>query len=258
MTQSVNDSMPRAWIDPTATLHPSARVGPFAVIHERVVLGPDCVVGSHVVLHAGTKVGAGVRIDDHAVIGKQPMRAARSAITKAAESLAPAAIGDHCIIGTHAVIYAGATIGEKVLVADLATIRENVTVGAMTIVGRGVAIENKCTVGARVKLETGSYVCALSEIGDDCFIAPEVTFTNDNFLGRTKERFKHHRGPTLKRGARIGANATLLPGRVVGEDGLVAAGSVASKDVPARTIVLGAPARTLRPVPTEQWIEHQE
>lgn len=248
----------RAWIDPSASVDPSARVGPFAVIHAGARIGAESTIGSHAVIHAGTRIGTGVRIDDHAVIGKQPMRAARSAITRQAEELPPATIGDRCLVGTHAVIYAGATIGEKVLVADLATIREHVTVGAMTIVGRGVAIENKCTIGARCKLETGSYVCALSEIGDDCFIAPEVTFTNDNFLGRTKERFKHHKGPTLKRGARLGANSTILPGKIIGEDALVAAGSVASKDVPARTIVLGAPARPLRAVPKDQLVENQE
>jgi len=246
-----------AIVDPAAQVHPSARIGHFAVVGAGAIVGPDCVVGCHVVIHPGSRIGAGVRIDDGAVIGKLPMRAARSAITKAVE-LEPASIGDGCLVGTHAVIYAGAAIGERVLVADLATIREQVKVGAFTIVGRGVAIENKCTIGARCKLETGVYICALSEVGDDCFIAPNATFTNDNFLGRTKERFKYHKGPTLKRGARVGANATILPGKTLAEDGLAAAGSVVSKDVPARSIVLGVPARHLRRVPPEQWIENQE
>lgn len=258
MSREPHDTPSRPVIDPSASVHATARIGAFTVVEGRVQIGPDCAIGHHVVIHEGTKIGAGVRIDDHAVIGKLPMRAARSAITKSADALPPAAIGDACIVGTSAVIYAGATIGEKVLVADLATIREHVTVGAMTIVGRGVAIENKCTIGTRCKLETGSYVCALSEVGDDCFIAPEAVFTNDNFLGRTKERFKHHKGPTLKRGARIGANATLLPGKIIGEDALVAAGSVVTKDVPARMIVMGSPARVVRPVPAEQLIERQE
>lgn len=258
MTREPMDNSYRGLIDASAQVHGTARVGAFCVVGAGVMIGAECQIGNHVVLHPGTRIGAGVRIDDHAVIGKQPMRAARSAITKAADTLPAATIGDHAIVGTHTVIYAGATIGEKVLVADLATIRENVTVGAFTIVGRGVAIENKCTIGSRCKLETGSYICALSDVADDCFIAPEVTFTNDNFLGRTKERFKYHKGPTLKRGARIGANSTILPGKVIGEDALVAAGSVVTHDVPPRMIVIGSPARVVRPVPIEQLLENQE
>ena len=129
------------------------------------------------------------------------------------------------------------------MVADLASIRENVEIGEYTIVGRGVTVENKVKIGKRCKLETESYITALSEIEDGCFIAPEVTFTNDNFLGRTKERFKFHKGVTVKRGGRIGANVTVLPGITIGADALVAAGSVVTRDVPARKLVMGSPAK---------------
>ena len=62
-----------------------------------------------------------------------------------------------------------------------------------------------------------------------CFITPGVVTSNDNFLGRTEERFKHFKGITVKRGGRIGANAVMLPRKVIGEDALVAAGSVVTK-----------------------------
>ena len=113
------------------------------------------------------------------------------------------------------------------------------------------------TIGRKCKIETEAYITAFSTIEDYCFIAPEVTFTNDNFLGRTEERKKHFGGPTLKKGARIGANATILPNLVIGEDALVAAGSVVTKDVPPRMVVVGSPARAVRPVPEEQLIENQ-
>ena len=99
-------------------------------------------------------------------------------------------------------------------------------------------------IGKRCKLETESYITALSEIEDGCFIAPEVTFTNDNFLGRTKERFKFHKGVTVKRGGRIGANVTVLPGITIGADALVAAGSVVTRDVPDKKLVMGSPAES--------------
>ena len=80
----------------------------------------------------------------------------------------------------------------------------------------------------------------------------------DNYLGRTEERLIHFQGITVKRGGRIGAGAVILPGKVIGEDALVAAGSVVTKDVPARIVVMGSPARVVRDVPEEQLIENQK
>jgi len=209
-----------------------------------------------VVIHAGSRLGAGVRVDDHAVIGKQPLRGPRSAITRAT-ALPAAEIGQSSLIGTAAIIYAGARIGCKVLVADLASVRENSEIGDETVIGRNVSVENRTRIGARCKIETNAYITALSTVGDDCFIAPEVTFTNDDYLGRTEQRFAHHGGPTLEAGARIGANSTILPGRRIGRDGLVAAGAVVTRDVPDRTLVMGVPAVRRGPVPEEELLENQ-
>ena len=167
-------------------------------------------------------------------------------------------IGEGCIIGTSAVIYRGCKIGEKVLVADLATVRENVTVGSYTIIGRGVAIENRCTIGAHCKLETNVYICAYSEIGDYCFIAPCVATSNDNYLGRTEKRFKEYGGAVVRRGGRIGVNATILPGKIVEEDAVVAAGAVLTKNTETRKIYSGVPARFMRYVPEEELLENQK
>ena len=244
------------FIHPTAKIGSDTTFGVNCYVDANVSIGADCRIGHGVIIHSDTTIGAGVRIDDHAVIGKQPMRAAASAITKE-EALSGCAIGDRCIIGTLVVIYRGCAIEQNILIADLASVRENVRIGEYTIVGRGVTVENKVTIGKRCKLETEAYITALSEIGDYCFIAPEVTFTNDNFLGRTKERFKYHKGVTMKKGARIGANVTVLPGLTIEEEALVAAGSVVTRNVPARKIVLGNPARVWRDVPSEQLLENQ-
>ncbi len=248
--------MTNSSISKTAFLGENTHLGEFCRIGDNVVIGQGCEIGHNVVIHDGTTIGDQVRIDDGAVIGKQPMRAANSAVTKD-QQLQPARIGPNCIIGTGAVIYRGCDIGRKVLVADLATIRENVTVGDFTIVGRGVAIENYCRIGRYVKLETNSYITAYSELDDRVFIAPCVATSNDNYIGRTEERFKHFKGITVRRGGRIGVNATILPGIVIGEDALVAAGALVTKDVPARKIVAGVPAKVFRDVPPEQLLENQ-
>lgn len=246
----------------TVNVHTSAQIaesfecGQNVYIGADVVIGTGCVLGHGVIIHAGTRIGSGVRIDDNTVIGKLPMRSPISAVTRIVE-LDACSIEDGCLIGALVVIYRGARICAGAMIADQASVREQTTIGRSTIIGRGVAVENKVEIGERCKIETGAYITALSSIADCCFVAPEVTFTNDQFLGRTKERFLHHKGVTLLKGARIGANATLLPGLTVGEDALVAAGSIVTRDVAARTTVLGSPARRLRPVPVEQLLENQ-
>ena len=244
-------------------IHESARVGEGTrlghgvVLGARVRVGARCQIGAYAVIHADPVIGDDVRIDDHSVIGKLPMKAAASAVTKLRE-LPALEIGDEVLVGAHVVIYRGATIGPRVMVADFASVREDVKIGTMSIIGRGVTIENKVEIGPRCKIETEAYITALSTIGEGCFVAPEVTFTNDNFLGRTRERFKYHKGVTLERGARVGANATFLPGITVGADALVAAGAMVTGDVPPRTIVVGSPARVLRPVPEDQLLDNQD
>jgi UDP-2-acetamido-3-amino-2,3-dideoxy-glucuronate N-acetyltransferase len=240
----------------SAIIAEGVRFGHNVVVLENVRLGKGCVVGNNVVLHADTTIGSNVRIDDNTVIGKLPMKAANSATTREGE-LPACMIGDDCIVGTSVVVYRGCTVGNKVLIADLSTVRENVRVGNGTIIGRGVAIENFCTVGEFCKLETNVYLTAYSTVEDRCFVAPCVATSNDNFVGRTKERFKHFKGVTLKKGARVGANATILPGKVIGEDALVAAGSVVTKDLPSRKIFAGVPAQEFRDVPREQLLENQ-
>ncbi len=243
-------------VDGTAAIDPSATLGEGCVVGPGARIGPGCRIGHHVVVHAGTVVGRDVRIDDHATLGKTPMRAANSATTKEQE-LPPLDVGDACIVGTGVVLYRGARLEGKVLVADLATVRENVAIGRGTIVGRGVTVENFCTVGRYCKLESECYITAYSTLEDRVFVAPGVVTSNDNFVGRTAERFKHFKGVTIRRGGRVGAGAVLLPGITVGEDGLVAAGSLVTRDVPPRTIVRGAPARPWREVPAEQLLENQ-
>lgn len=249
-------TMGNMFIDGSAKIGKNCTVGQFSVIEKDVELGDDCQVGHNVVIHAGTKIGNGVRIDANTVVGKQPLRSKRS-IFKSDKKYEPCEIGDECLIGAQVVVYTGCKIANNVLIADSAAVREDVTVGEYTIIGRSCTVENFSTIGRKCKLETNSYITAYSTIEDFCFIAPGVVTTNDNYLGRTEERFKHFKGVTLRKGARIGGGAVILPGVEIGEDALIAASAVVTKNVPAGMIYIGAPAKELRPVPSEQLLENQ-
>lgn len=242
-------------IDSSVKLGTNVTIGYNSVIMENVEIGNDCLIGHNVVIHAGSKIGNAVRIDDNVIIGKKPLSSPRS-IFKVPTDLKPAIIGDFCQIGANVVIYCQCEIGERNLIADLATIRENVSLGDLNIVGRNVSIENFVKIGSRNKFETNSYITAYSEIGDYCFVAPCTATSNDNFMARDKERFNHFKGITMESGSRIGVNATILPGKVLHSDAVVAAGAVVTRDVPAKTIVVGNPAKAFREVPETQLMEN--
>jgi acetyltransferase-like isoleucine patch superfamily enzyme len=204
------------------------------------------------VVYPGTVVGEGCRILDYAVVGKQPVLSPRS--TAAAEELPPLELGAGTVISTGAIVFAGTSLGERVIVGDQACVRERCTIGDDVVVGRGSLVENDTQVGARTKIQADAYVTAYSLLEDDVFIAPCVVTANDNFMGRTEKRHALRRGPTIRRGARIGAAAVLLPGVEIGEEGFVGAGAVVLKDVPARAVVVGNPARQIREVPDEELL----
>lgn len=244
------------YISEKAKIGSNVNIGRFSVIEDNVVIGDNCVIGHNVVIHEGTIVGSNVRIDDNTVIGKTPMRSVNS-IFKDEVSLKDCFISKECLIGAGVIIYRGSKIGEKTLIADMATIRENVQIGEKTIIGRGTVVENFCSIGSNCKIQTNVYLTAYSSIDDYVFIAPCVVTSNDNYAARSKERFGKFKGVTIKRGGRVGAGAIVLPGKVVEEEGFVAAGSIVTKDVPKRKISLGSPAKVIRDVPTDQLLKNQ-
>ena len=120
--------------------------------------------------------------------------------------------------------------------------------------GRGSAVDNDVTIGARVRIQTGCYVTAFSEIEDDVFVAPGVTLTNDDTMGRHPPDHPL-RGAVLRRACRVGGGSVVTPGVEIGEEAFVAAGAVVVRDVPARAVVMGVPAREVRQVADEDLLE---
>lgn len=235
----------------------SMDIHPSACIEDGVVLGDGVQIGPNVVIYAGTKVGDGVRIGANAVLGQRPTKA-KSSTLKTSSDMSGLSIGNRTVIGVGAVLYAGSLLGEDCFVADGAQVRERCVIGDSVIVGHAATVENDCQVGHRTRIQTGAYITAHSTVEEDVFIAPMVTTTNDNFMGRTKERFARTKGIIAKKGSRIGGNAVVLPGVTIGQEAMVAAGSVVTKDVSPYVKVMGVPARVVSEVPEEHWIYPKE
>jgi acetyltransferase-like isoleucine patch superfamily enzyme len=209
-------------------------------------------VAESAVVYPGTVLGEDVEIGDNAVVGKPPTLGARS--TARTDELPPLAVGDGTRILACAVVFAGSRLGRGVIVGDQACVRERCELGDGVVVGRGSLVENDTTIGAGTRIQANAYVTAYSTLEEEVFVAPCVVTTNDDFMGRTEARLERMRGPTIRRGARIGGGAVLLPGIEIGEEAFVGAGAVVLADVPARAVVVGNPARQIREVPENELL----
>ena len=194
-----------------------------------------------------------MKILEHAVVGKQPTLSSRS--TAKRDPLPPTVVGDGTVVSTGAVVFAGSEIGARVILGDQSCVRERVRIGDDVVIGRGSLVENDTTIGARTKIQAGAYITAYSTLEEEVFIAPCVVTTNDNFMGRTEARLALMKGPTIRRGARVGGGVILCPGVEIGEEAFIGAGAVVTKDVPPRKIVYGNPARVHGDVPPEQLLK---
>ena len=150
-------------------------------------------------------------------------------------------IGDNSVIRSGSVIYSDVVIGSNFKGGHNILIREETYIGAGTLVGTNAVIDGHCRIGDRVSIQTGVYVTANTVFEDDVFMGPGSVTTNDKYMVRGALL----KGPVIKKGARIGANATILPGITIGENAVVGTGAVVTKDVDPGLTVVGNPAHRL-------------
>lgn len=225
-------------------------MGQFVVIEPGAYIGENAVIGHHTTILANTWIGDNVTIGCHCVLGVLPannhhMQSARSVDE-------PLWIGSGTQIGNLVTLYAGSSIEEEVFVADSASIRERVQVGRQSVIGRNAVVERDTSIGARCTIQTLAYVTGDTTIESGVFIGPCVSMSNDKYMGLEAVPMK---GPTIRRDARIGNNASLLPGVDIGNGAMVGAGAVVTRDVPAGTIVVGSPAQVIRHLRAERGVD---
>jgi acetyltransferase-like isoleucine patch superfamily enzyme len=217
-----------------------------------VTIAEDARIGANVVIHGEAELRSGCTIQDNVVLGKPLALGARS--TAPRDELGPLVVDVGATVCSGAIVFGGAYVGRNAVVGDQANVRERTTLGSESVLGRGSALGNDTHVGQRVRIQTNVWLTAYSIVEDDVFVGPGVVTTNDDTMARSGPD-PALRGPTLRRACRVGAGAVLTPGVVIGEDAFVAAGSVVTRDVPDRSIVMGVPARVTGTVPDEDLLE---
>lgn len=243
------------FIADTARIGKDCSMGQNVVILDNVHIGDNVYIGHNVVIHEDTKVGNGTFIDDGSILGRVPRSGALSR-KKATKDLPPLEVGKDCVISAHVILYRGTKIGDEVMIGDFVSIREQNVIGDKSIIARLISTEPRTIIGKRVRTAAVTHLTSDMIIEDDAFIGSHISTTNDNKMGRGITGV--YKGPHIKRGARIGSNATLLPGVVIGEEAVVAAGALVSRDVPARKVVMGVPAKVIRDVPKDELLPRRE
>jgi UDP-2-acetamido-3-amino-2,3-dideoxy-glucuronate N-acetyltransferase len=229
-----------------------SRAGCEPVLEDGVRLGEGVSFGAYVVVRGDTLIGDACVIGDHALLGRLPRLARHSTAHGPVGALR---LGERVIIGAGAIVFAGTRVAEEVIVGDQSFVRERSSIGPGSVIGRGSAVDNDVEIGARVRVQTGVYLTAHTTVEDDVFVGPGVTTTNDDTMSRHAAEMPVC-GAVLRRACRVGGGAVLVPGVEVGEEAFVAAGSVVTRDVPARAVVMGVPARVVREVGEEDLLEN--
>lgn len=190
-------------------------------------------------LYSHVKLGENAVVEDFSIIGVPPRGKSEGELDTV--------IGRNAVIRSHTVIYAGNRIGDNFQSGNKVNIRESNIIGDNVSIGTLSVIEHHVTIGNNVRIHTQVFIPEYSVLEDEVWVGPHVVFTNARYPVSPDVK-KSLKGPTVRRGAKIGANSTLLPGVVIGENALIGAGSVVTKDVPAGAVVAGNPGKIINTI----------
>ncbi len=184
------------------------------------------------------KIGRNAKIDEGVLLGYPSPRLKKKA---------PLRLGKAARVRSGTVIYEGSSIGDGFETGHNVIVREENKLGHHVKIWNNTTIDYDCRIGNNVKIHCNCYVAQYTTLEDNVFLAPGVILANDLYPGHPRST-RALRGPTLKQGAQIGVNVTILPYVTIGKGTLIGSGSVVTRDLPAGVVAWGNPARVRKRV----------
>lgn len=182
------------------------------------------------------KLGKNCIVQENAILGMP----SREFLGKKEEEYPQTIIGDNSVIRSGSIIYCDVIAEEKLETGHNVLIREKTRIGKNVLIGSGSIVEKGCIIKDSVRIQSMVYLPSNTLIEENVFIGPNAVLTNDKYPLRVKEELK---APKIRKGATIGANATILAGIEIGEGAFVSAGAVVTRNIPPWKLAIGAPAR---------------
>lgn len=232
--QSKNKICPSAWISPTATIGKNVVIGAGTMIGERVTIGDNCYIDSGVIIRNDVTLGRDSYVGAQCILGELLSDFFSDKIPKKH----PLQIGAHALIRSGSILYGESQIGEYFQTGHRVTVRENSRIGNHVNLGTLSDVQGDCVIEDYVHMHSNVHVGMKTHIEKYAWIFPYVVCTNDPTP--PSEVLK---GAHIHRFAVVCTGALLLPGVQIGQDALVAAGTVVTKDVPDLAVVKGNPGK---------------
>ena len=231
------------------------------VILKNVQIGNNCKIGNNVFLKS-VSIGDNSVIQDNSVIGYSSItghyynqKQSKENNNELNNLRYRIIIGNNVLIRTGVTIYVDVKIGDNCWINHNAIIREKVIILEDSTIGSNTICENNVSIGKRCVIHNNTMICAETLIESFVFVGPGVSFTNNSPIGHLRDVPSTIRGAKLRLGCAIGGGSTICPGVEIGEESIIGAGAVVTKNIPSRIIVVGNPAKKFRDVDPQSFIK---
>ena len=228
-----------AVIGENVKLGENVTIGYNCIIEDGVTIGSNSYIDSNTIIRSGVTLGDNAFVGANCIIGEYWM----DFILDRQQHIHPLNIGKDALIRSGSIIYAGSEIGEGFQTGHQVTIREKAQIGDHVSVGTLSDIQGNCTIGNYVRLHSNVHIGQLSVVDDFVWIFPYVVLTNDptppsnNFLGVHIHPF-----------AIVATGTVVMPGIEIGQDALIGAGAIVTKNVDNYAVAVGNPAKPISDV----------
>ena len=231
------------------------------VILKNVKIGNNCKIGDNVFLES-VSIGDNSVIENNSIIGYSTISGHYYDQTtpknySANDSKYRIIIGNGVLLRTGVTIYMDVNIGNNCWINHNAIIREQVSISGDTTIGSNTICENNVSIGKRCVIHNNTMICAETLLESFVFVGPGVSFTNNSPIGHLRDVPSTIRGAKLRLGCAIGGGATICPGVEIGEESIIGAGSVVTKNISSRIIVAGNPAQKIKDVEQSSLIKEE-